>query len=58
VDENLDRWYGQFTQRDGRPSRDAAVLTTRTVNGLKVTAVDLTGTYNAGPTNEGPLAPP
>src|SRR6185295_133472 len=22
--ENVDRWYGQFTQPDGRPSRDAA----------------------------------
>ena len=45
--ENLDRWYGQFTQPDGRPSRDAAVVTIRTVNGLRVTAVDLAGTYRA-----------
>ena len=45
--ENLERWYGQFTQPEGRPSRDAAVLTIRTVNGLRVTAVDLAGTYRA-----------
>ena len=43
--DNLDRWYGQFTQPDGRPSRDAAVVTIRTVNGLRVTSVDLAGTY-------------
>jgi hypothetical protein len=45
VEENLARWYGQFTQADGKPSRDAAVVTTRTVNGLKVTLVDLAGSY-------------
>ena len=47
VQENLDRWYKQFTQPDGKPSRDAAVVTIRTVRGLKVTAVDLAGTYTA-----------
>ena len=47
VPDNLDRWYGQFTQPDGKPSRDAAVLTVRTVNGLRVTAVDLGGSYTA-----------
>jgi hypothetical protein len=45
TEANLDRWYAQFTQPDGRPSREAAVTTTRTVNGLKVTSVDLQGTY-------------
>lgn len=45
VQENLDRWYAQFTQPDGSPSRDAAVLTIRTVKGLRVTAVDLSGSY-------------
>ena len=47
VQDNLDRWYGQFTQTDGKPSKDAAVLTIRTVSGLRVTAVDLSGTYSA-----------
>jgi len=45
ADENLTRWYAQFTQPDGRPSKDAAVVTIRTIKGLKVTAVDLSGTY-------------
>jgi hypothetical protein len=45
VDDNLTRWYGQFEQPDGRPSRDAAVITIRTVKDLKVTAVDLGGSY-------------
>jgi len=54
--ENLDRWYGQFTQPDGRPSRDAAVITIRTVNGLRVTSVDLAGTYR-GQMGGGEAAP-
>jgi hypothetical protein len=45
VEDNVNRWYGQFTEPDGRSSRDAAVVTTRTVHGLKLTIVDLAGTY-------------
>ena len=45
--ENLERWYGQFTQPDGKPSKDAAVVTVRTVSDLKVTSVDLSGIYTA-----------
>lgn len=48
AEDNLERWYGQFTQPDGRPSRDAAVVKTRTKDGLKVTFVDLAGTYSGG----------
>jgi hypothetical protein len=47
TEANLDRWYAQFTQPDGKPSREAAVVTVRTVDGLKVTSVDLSGTYTA-----------
>jgi hypothetical protein len=47
VQGNLDRWYAQFEQPDGRPSREAAVVVPRTVNGLTVTTVDLSGTYTA-----------
>lgn len=46
VEQNLQRWYGQFQQPDGKPSSEAAVVTIRTINGLKVTAVDLSGTYS------------
>jgi hypothetical protein len=43
--ENLDRWYGQMTQADGKQSKDAGVVTIKTVKGLKVTELDLPGTY-------------
>ena len=46
VQENLDRWYAQFTRPDGKPVADAAVLTIRKVNNLKITAVDVAGTYS------------
>jgi len=53
VQENLDRWYGQFERPGGKPVADAAVLTIRTVNSLKVTAVDLSGTYSGmGPKSD------
>ena len=45
AEQNVDRWTGQFTQPDGKPSKDAAVVTIRTVNGLKETSVDVGGTY-------------
>ena len=50
--KTLERWYQRFVQPDGRPSREAAVVRTRTVRGLQVTAVDLRGTYvgRASPT--------
>jgi hypothetical protein len=58
AEDNLDRWYRQFTQPDGRPSREAAVVTTRTVRGLKVTSVDLPGTYSGGTMAPGPATKP
>lgn len=45
VEDNLERWYGQFLQTDGKPTKEKAVVTTRTVAGLKVTEVDVSGTY-------------
>jgi hypothetical protein len=55
--DNLDRWYGQFDQPDGRASKDAATLTIRTVHGLRVTAVDLAGTFKPSPMMGGGGAP-
>lgn len=43
--DNVERWYSQFTQPDGRPSKDAAVVSTRTVNGLDVKVIDVSGTF-------------
>ena len=47
VEANVDRWIGQMQQPDGSASKDKARRETQTINGLKVTTVDLTGTYIA-----------
>ena len=44
---NIDRWILQVQQPDGSSSKDKAKTETMTVNGLKVTGVDVTGTYTA-----------
>jgi hypothetical protein len=47
VADNVDRWINQMQQPDGTASKDKAKTETLTVNGLKVTTVDVTGTYTA-----------
>jgi hypothetical protein len=47
LEANIDRWAGQFEQPDGRASADALKTSTRTVNGMTVHDVDLSGTYVA-----------
>ena len=47
VDSNVDRWIGQMQQPDGSASKDKARREAQTINGLKVTMVDLAGTYVA-----------
>ena len=51
VQANMDRWIGQFLQADGKPSTSAAKVEHRTVHGMKVTTVDVSGAYTgmAGP---------
>src|SRR5437879_9333554 len=44
---NIDRWISQIQQPDGSASKDKAKTETSTINGLKVTAVDVAGTYTA-----------
>lgn len=46
LDANIERWVGQMKQPDGRPTT-AVKRDSRTINGLKVTLVDLSGTYVA-----------
>ena len=46
VDANIQRWVAQMQQPDGKPAV-AARRETRTVNGLTVTLVDVSGTYVA-----------
>ena len=47
VEANLERWIGQMTQPDGRPSKQVAKTTKFTSRGLAITLVDLSGTYVA-----------
>ncbi|MGH9410284.1 MAG: hypothetical protein ACRD1V_12605 [Vicinamibacterales bacterium] len=47
ADANIERWIGQMQQPDGKPSTTSARRDTRTVNGLKVSMVDVSGTYVA-----------
>jgi hypothetical protein len=47
VEANIDRWVGQMQQPDGRPSSAVLKRQSRTINGLKVTMVDVSGTYVA-----------
>ena len=47
VAANIERWVGQMQQADGKPSSAAARKQSRTVNGLPVTLVDVSGTYVA-----------
>ncbi len=44
---NIDRWVGQMKQPDGGSTKDKAKSETLTINGLKVTTVDVSGTYVA-----------
>ena len=47
VQANIDRWIGQMEQPDGSSSKEKAKTDNLTVNGLKVTTVDLSGTFTA-----------
>src|SRR3989475_10910209 len=44
---NIDRWISQMQQPDGSASKDKAKTETTTINRLKVTTVDVSGTYTA-----------
>ena len=57
VDANIERWVGQIRQPDGRPSDAVAKRQTRTVNGLKVTLLDVAGTYVSDMTPGNPAHP-
>ena len=42
--ENVERWVGQFKQPGGKPA--AAQIHNRTVHGLPVTTIDVSGDYS------------
>lgn len=54
VEANIDRWYGQFRQPDGKSSKEAAKVEEKEVDDLKVHVVDVSGTFIDRP---GPFAP-
>jgi hypothetical protein len=43
VQDNIDRWIGQFQKNDGSPA--AGAITTREVRGIPLTIVDVSGIY-------------
>jgi gluconolactonase len=43
IEANVARWEGQFSQPDGSPTK--AEVTEETVEGMKVTMVDISGSY-------------
>jgi hypothetical protein len=47
AEANVDRWMGQFEQPDGASTRDRSKRSETRVGDLKVTRVDITGTYVA-----------
>ncbi len=54
IEANIDRWIGQFSQPDGKATKDRTKQETLTVDGQKVYLVDITGTYKD---QRGPFAP-
>jgi len=58
VQDNVDRWKSQFQGADGKPA--VPKVASRTVRGLKVTTVDVSGTYSGmgGPLAASPTSSP
>jgi len=54
VQQNIERWYGQFTQPDGSETKDKAKLEKMSIGGQTVHMVDVAGTYKDTP--GGPFA--
>jgi len=42
---NIDRWIGQFHKADGTPASDTAKVARKEINGIPVTTLDISGTY-------------
>ena len=51
----MDRWIGQFTGPGGAPASNAAKTRQKTVDGFRLTMVDVSGTYSSsmGPMQQG-----
>jgi len=58
VDQNIERWRGQFSTAEGQPVPDGAFAReTFEADGMKVTLISVTGRYNAGTMMGGSAAP-
>lgn len=53
VDDNINRWIGQFKQADGSATKDQAKVSKQEIAGQTVHLVDISGTYDDRP----PFAP-
>lgn len=53
VEDNINRWMGQFKQPDGSATKDSAKVTKEEIAGQTVHFVDISGTYDDRP----PFAP-
>jgi hypothetical protein len=49
LDANLDRWFGQFQQPDGKPTKDVAKIEKTKFAGQDATVVSASGHYHADP---------
>jgi hypothetical protein len=58
VEANVKRWIGQFTAPDGGPADKLAKRGTKTINGIEVETLELTGTYLFKPFPMAPKATP
>jgi len=54
IEQNIDRWIGQFKQPDGKNSKDKAKIEKKKIAGIEVHLVDVAGTYKDMPA--GPFA--
>ena len=54
IEDNIDRWLGQFIQPDGKKTKDKAKIDKKKIAGVPVHVVDIAGTYKDTP--GGPFA--
>lgn len=54
VEANIDRWLGQFTQPDGKSTKERSTISKEEIAGQEVHRVDISGTFSD---RRGPLAP-
>ncbi|HMO15565.1 MAG TPA: hypothetical protein PKD64_16040 [Pirellulaceae bacterium] len=56
VEGNIQRWYGQFEQKDGSSTEDVAKVEELEIDGLPVHWIDISGSYKGGPGSTGEVS--